>query len=243
MQLNAFPVTQKEARQTGAEFSSEKNKNSLFPTRLRELRKEKGVSQQECADTLGVSKSTLGLWENGDTLPDARSLAQMAEYYGVSADYMLGVSEVKSPDVSTQKICELTGLTEQAVEMLMEIKERKANPEYVPVEGRSLNERRMLDALNQLIYYQPFLLANIGDYLFFDFDHYAIDDKEDNLIPIPGKLIYAVGDYADQHNHVIPISGLELADLKLIHIETDLKKLRSDIASGEKRTTIYHDFF
>ena len=71
----------------------------------------------------------------------------------------------------------------------------------------------------------------------------AIDDKDDNLIPIPGKLIYAVGDYADQHNHVIPISGLELADLKLIHIETDLKKLRSDIASGEKRTTIYHDFF
>ena len=58
MQLNTFPVTQKEARQTGAEFSSEKNKNSLFPTRLRELRKEKGVSQQECADTLGVSKST-----------------------------------------------------------------------------------------------------------------------------------------------------------------------------------------
>ncbi len=237
MQLNAFPVTQKEARQTGAEFSSEKNKNSLFPTRLRELRKEKGVSQQECADTLGVSKSTLGLWENGDTLPDARSLAQMAEYYGVSADYMLGVSEIKSPDVNIQKICELTGLTEQAAKLLIENNVQAEDSKLGLLEDQKQDYRRLLDAVNTLIYYQPFLLADIAEYLYFRFDHFETDNWSHIST---GKTINALGKYGDGSSYAVQVTGEKLADMKLLDIEKALKDLRKDIAENSEDIDTWH---
>lgn len=39
-----------------------------------------------------MSKSTVGLWETGDTLPDAKSLRDLAEYFGVTADFLVGLS-------------------------------------------------------------------------------------------------------------------------------------------------------
>ncbi len=118
MEQMFFPVTQKKAAQSGIGRSSEANKNALFPTQLRNLRKEKGVSQEELSKILGVSKSTLGLWETGDTLPDARSLHDLAVYYEVSADYLLGLSNVKTNDMAVKTICEYTGLTPLTVSTL-----------------------------------------------------------------------------------------------------------------------------
>ena len=73
MEQLVFPVTKKAAEKQGGVYSSDANKNALFPSRLRELRKEKGVSQDQLANELGVSKSTIGLYETGDTLPDAKT--------------------------------------------------------------------------------------------------------------------------------------------------------------------------
>ena len=84
MERPIFPTTQKEAKKSGKAYSSADNKAAIFPTQLRELRAKKGISQEGLSKVLGVSKSTLGLWENGDTLPDAKSLHDLAIYYGVS---------------------------------------------------------------------------------------------------------------------------------------------------------------
>lgn len=116
-----FPVTQKKASQAGIGRSSDANKNALFPTQLRNLRKEKGVSQDELSKILGVSKSTVGLWETGDTLPDARSLHDLAVYYEVSADYLLGLSDIKSYNAHPRIACELTGLSEEAFNRIWSI--------------------------------------------------------------------------------------------------------------------------
>lgn len=88
-----FPVTRREAERQGIPFSSVKNKKAHFPSQLRELRKGKGISQAALAKTLGVSKSTVGLWETGDTLPDAKSVYELAVYFEVSADWLLGLSD------------------------------------------------------------------------------------------------------------------------------------------------------
>ena len=58
MEQTFFPVTRREAERSGTKYSSEKNKNAGFPSRLRELRKKKGVSQDIVSKELGVSKST-----------------------------------------------------------------------------------------------------------------------------------------------------------------------------------------
>lgn len=60
--------------------------------RLKELRKEKGLTQQGLADDLGVSKRTYIYWENGESQIKSDKAQQLADYFGVSVAYLLGYS-------------------------------------------------------------------------------------------------------------------------------------------------------
>ena len=122
MEKQVFPITRGEAKKQGIAFSSENNKNTLFPSRLRDLRDEKKVSQAVLAETLKVSKSTVGLWEAGETLPDAKALHDMAIYFGVSADYMLGLSKIPNTDINIRAVCEFLGFSEQSLHYLLFLK-------------------------------------------------------------------------------------------------------------------------
>lgn len=55
----------------------------------RKARRDAGIKAEVAAAQLGVSLSTLFNWERGDTNPDANKVKEMAEMYGVSADYLL----------------------------------------------------------------------------------------------------------------------------------------------------------
>lgn len=67
--------------------------SSVFSRRLRELRDWADMSQAEVADALGVTKSSVSLYERGVNLPDADVVAGLARLYNVSADYLLGLSD------------------------------------------------------------------------------------------------------------------------------------------------------
>lgn len=62
-----------------------------FDENLRELRKEKGYSQEELADRLNVTRQTVSKWENGSAMPDLKKLTELAEFFGVSMDALLGL--------------------------------------------------------------------------------------------------------------------------------------------------------
>lgn len=55
----------------------------------RKARRDAGIKAEVAAAKLNVSLSTLFNWERGDTNPDANKVKEMAEMYGVSADYLL----------------------------------------------------------------------------------------------------------------------------------------------------------
>ena len=61
-----------------------------FPRTLSLLRKEKGVSQKDAAKELGVSQALLSHYERGLREPGLKFVALAADYYGVSADFLLG---------------------------------------------------------------------------------------------------------------------------------------------------------
>lgn len=61
-------------------------------TKLSELRKEKGVTQEEVAMALEVSNKTVSKWESGSSAPDISMLAELAKYYNVSTDTLLGLA-------------------------------------------------------------------------------------------------------------------------------------------------------
>ena len=60
--------------------------------RLAELRKEHGLSQEELADKLGVSRQAVSKWERGEASPDTDNLIELAKIYNISLDELLGLS-------------------------------------------------------------------------------------------------------------------------------------------------------
>lgn len=57
--------------------------------KLKELRKEKGISLKELGSIIGAAESTMSLYENGKRQPDYETLLKLAEYFGVTVDYLL----------------------------------------------------------------------------------------------------------------------------------------------------------
>ncbi|MFA5449538.1 MAG: helix-turn-helix transcriptional regulator [Clostridia bacterium] len=63
---------------------------NLFKERLKELRREKGLLQQDLAKELNVSKSAVSGWEVGRNQPNYDVLLQLANMFEVSIDYLIG---------------------------------------------------------------------------------------------------------------------------------------------------------
>lgn len=61
-----------------------------FKDTLKELRTEKGIGQVKLAQELGVSKGVISLWENGLREPTMTSLILIADYFGVTIDFLVG---------------------------------------------------------------------------------------------------------------------------------------------------------
>lgn len=57
--------------------------------RIQKLRKEKGLSQEELAEVVNVSRQAVSKWESEQSLPDIDKIIALAEYFGVSTDYLL----------------------------------------------------------------------------------------------------------------------------------------------------------
>lgn len=64
--------------------------------RLKELRKEKKLTQEELAQEIGVSKITILRWENGERQIKPDKAQQLADHFGVSVGYLLGYEEAKT---------------------------------------------------------------------------------------------------------------------------------------------------
>ncbi len=62
----------------------------MFRIRLKELREQAGYSQYSFADKFGVAQSTVGSWEAGKREPNFDTMQRLADFFGVSVDYLLG---------------------------------------------------------------------------------------------------------------------------------------------------------
>ena len=67
-----------------------------FSTRIKELRKQHNLTQEQLGQVIDVSKYSILLYEKGKNYPDVRGLIGLADYFGVSTDYLLGRTDDKS---------------------------------------------------------------------------------------------------------------------------------------------------
>ena len=96
-----------------------------FGSRLKELRKQSGLTQQQLAYQIGVSKSVVSFYELRERTPSPEVLIKLSAVFHVSADYLLGIEKNKTVDI--------TGLDEEdekIIRMTVELfrkKNRKQN--------------------------------------------------------------------------------------------------------------------
>ncbi len=73
---------------------------NISMNRIRELREDRDLRQIDVAEKTGIDQKTISNYETGKTLPDSYAIVRLAEFFGVTCDYLLGVSERDLKDVS-----------------------------------------------------------------------------------------------------------------------------------------------
>jgi len=68
-----------------------------FAERLKKLRKERDIRQRDLAEVARVSRSAVAYWESGKSAPNTHTLARLADYFGVSTDYLMGRTDNPKP--------------------------------------------------------------------------------------------------------------------------------------------------
>jgi transcriptional regulator with XRE-family HTH domain len=84
--------------------------------KIRALRLQKGFTQTEIAKRLNITKNSVNVWETGACAPSLINLARLAQIFGVSTDYLLGVS-----DRTTVDITDFNELQREAVQGLTQV--------------------------------------------------------------------------------------------------------------------------
>lgn len=77
--------------------------------RIQSLRKARGITQEQLADAVGVSRQAVSKWEAEQSVPDLERIVAMAEYFDVTTDYLLrGIEpapDVRAPRTSPRTMC------------------------------------------------------------------------------------------------------------------------------------------
>lgn len=68
--------------------------------RIRDLREDRDLRQSDVANATGIDQKTISNYETGKTNPDSFAIIKLAEFFGVSTDYLLGVEKANSDLVS-----------------------------------------------------------------------------------------------------------------------------------------------
>ena len=84
-----------------------------FKERLRELRQQRGYSQEELAKQLGLSKSAISMYERGARTPDFETMELLADFFNVDMNYILG-----------KEMCSTYYIQPEAAEAAKELYER-----------------------------------------------------------------------------------------------------------------------
>jgi len=90
---------------------------------LKKLRQENGISQKQLADTVMVSQQSINKYENHGVEPDINTLTQIADYFQVSIDYLVGRVEIK--ELATK--LKSSDLTSSEVELVKNFRKLKCN--------------------------------------------------------------------------------------------------------------------
>ena len=88
----------------------------MIAEKIKALREVRGMTQTELARRLGVTRSGVNAWEMGISVPSTQYVVELAEFFGVSTDYLLGIDSTATVSVA--------GLSEEEIATLVAVADR-----------------------------------------------------------------------------------------------------------------------
>lgn len=116
--------------------------------RLVKLRKNNKLKQKELGEILGVTRQTISAYERGEKTPNIHQIIKLANQFGVTSDYLLGLSE-QSQLNALQETCAYTGLSKETLDYLHQLKVAKSENLLRKVERETLENK--FNFLNNLM--------------------------------------------------------------------------------------------
>lgn len=235
------------------------NYNSVFAKRLRELIETSGVSQAELANSVGVTRQAINSYTLGNTVPNSDVLTDIAKYFDVSADYLLGLTDVKSNDTTVKSICEEIGLSDKSVNLLIclnRIKKLEEEARTLLAKDTNRNLVRESDyfdceSSNKLFSYLDiinYFMENITYYwngmeilrriatvnIYGDEDDSSIETEDDRLLLNPDYSHYRFGKFIEGEEY-----ALFLKQLVENEFHTMLSDFENDVNPFDEEATKY----
>ena len=117
--------------------------------RIKQLRKQKGLTQKEMAEAVGVGVSTVAMWESGKRTPSFKLLNDLSDLFDKSIDYILGTSDDdRSPKLNAAQIEQL-GTWEIQSELIDILRQYLQLDEYGKMNVRLLLNRELVRCQEQ----------------------------------------------------------------------------------------------
>lgn len=214
-----------------------KGYDNIFAQRLRALMKERSVTQDILAEKAGCSRQAVSQYMDGSSAPNVDKLLSIADFFNVSADYLLGRTNAETTDKDLRFVCEYTGLSENAVSTLCELHDPVNVLHLVPCDIVPLVDFLISDMCFRLTdescaYRRGAILPRLSDYL----RCVGFGSKQEVFVTPDGKLFESKEKAHEEtqklsmdNNTIYSANAADLADAAFYKLLTDA------IASAKER--------
>jgi transcriptional regulator with XRE-family HTH domain len=215
--------------------------------RLEDLRKEKGLKQSELAEKTGIPSSTLSDYEQEGALIPHTVVDQLADYYEVSADYLIGRTDIRQPE---GKELADTHLTDRAINVLKRedinsrlIAEIMEHPDFgrfmmdaeIMIDGYASDSLAQLNAMTEFQIKEASRHNNyVGEYQKRTYEHIWATQKEYFANVLVRDLIPILEDIKKKH-----LGDPETSDGKVLTAE-DMENMKEAVSSQKTRKSRLH---
>ena len=172
-----------------------------FGYRLTNAIGARGLQQVDLAKALGyttATANTISYWCKGARTPNLEQLIKIAEILGVSADYLLGFSDAMTPNTEVQAICNYTGLSEEAVDILHVETEAFKNKVFIDTLSSILTDEGLIDLLSRCAN-----CIKLAKELEDDLPKYTDEQLVNDAAPEADQIRYSLYDINDSFREII----------------------------------------
>lgn len=214
----------------------------IFGERLLSLREQRNETQEQLAKAIGITRQSLSRYETNERTPNIDLIYRIAKHYCVSSDYLLGLSENSTVDITIQSACKATGLSEAAVNKLNYIYNHadcyttnKVNCLYNSFDSTSrgmfvFDVIPAIDVISRIIESRFFEIL-IGDTQIYTA---MINSEDNNKVVISEDLYNEIKTRPIAQTYSFYITPKIIADTKINHAVECVKRIIKEISENKE---------